>query len=81
MDMAMPCLYYGVPQLCHRMEKFDASKAFDLIDEFSITNMFMPPTALKLMRATNRKLKKPARAISSGSESLAQDLIALITRA
>jgi acetyl-CoA synthetase len=27
MDMAMPCLYYGVPLVSHRMRKFDPDAA------------------------------------------------------
>jgi acetyl-CoA synthetase len=31
MDMAMPCLHYGVPLISHRMRKFDPDAAFALI--------------------------------------------------
>ena len=74
MDMAMPCLYYGVPQIAHRMAKFEPEAAFRLIDDWRVRNLFLPPTALKLMRATGGRLKTPVRSVSSGGESLGADL-------
>ncbi|MGC9418578.1 MAG: AMP-binding protein, partial [Rhodovulum sp.] len=50
MDMAMPCLYYGVPLVACRMRKFDATEAWALIERLKVRNLFLPPTALKLMR-------------------------------
>ncbi len=50
MDMAMPCLYYGVPQVSCRMRKFDPDGPIALIRDEGVRNVFLPPTALKLMR-------------------------------
>ena len=76
MDMAMPCLYYGVPLVAHRMRKFDAAAAYALIAEHSIRNLFMPPTALKLMRGTPVPAGLSVRSISSGGESLGAEMLA-----
>jgi acetyl-CoA synthetase len=70
MDMAMPCLYYGVPLIAHRMRKFDATAAYALIAKHKIRNLFLPPTALKLMRGTPVPAGVNIRTISSGGESL-----------
>ncbi|MEM6636148.1 MAG: AMP-binding protein [Pseudomonadota bacterium] len=75
MDMAMPCLYYGVPLISCRFEKFDPLAAVDLIRRFRLTNLFMPPTALKLMRAAGVQGDFGLRAIGSGGESLGADLL------
>lgn len=76
MDMAMPCLYYGVPLVAHRMRKFEASVAYDLIAQHSIRNLFLPPTALKLMRGTPVPDGLNIRSISSGGESLGAQMLA-----
>lgn len=75
MDMAMPCLYYGVPLISHRMRKFDPAAAYDLIKKHKIRNLFLPPTALKLMRQAPVPAGVDIRTISSGGESLGADLL------
>lgn len=75
MDMAIPCLYYGVPLISHRMRRFDADAAFDLIARENIRNLFMPPTALKMMRDTTPPAASNIRSITSGGESLGADLL------
>lgn len=75
MDMAVTSLYYGVPLVSHRMRKFDPAVAFWLIAEHRITRLFMPPTALKLMRQAGVPEGLLIRTISSGGESLGADLL------
>ncbi|SPH23705.1 Acetyl-coenzyme A synthetase [Defluviimonas aquaemixtae] len=75
MDMAMPCLYYGVPLVCRRMPKFDPDEAFRLIRDHRVTNLFLPPTALKLMRAAKVPEGLSVRAVSSGGESLGAEML------
>lgn len=70
MDMAMPCLFYGVPLVSQRMRKFDPDAAYRLIGTHSIRNLFMPPTALKLMQNAAVPANVSIRSISSGGESL-----------
>lgn len=75
MDMAMPCLYYGVPLISHRMRKFDPDAAYDLIARENIRNLFLPPTALKLMRSATVPEAVDVRTITSGGESLGAELL------
>ncbi len=74
MDLALPALYYGVPLISHRMRKFDPEKAFQLIADYQIRNLFLPPTALKMMQAysVNHSLPENVniRSIASGGEAL-----------
>jgi len=70
MDLAMPCLFYGVPLVSQRLRKFDPDAAFALIAEHNIRNLFLPPTALKLMRNTHVPAAANIRTIASGGESL-----------
>ncbi|MCT8159688.1 AMP-binding protein [Pseudoruegeria sp. SHC-113] len=75
MDMAMPCLYYGVPQISGRMRKFDPDAAFRLIREEALTTLFLPPTALRLLRQAQVPAGLSVRSITSGGESLGADLL------
>ena len=75
MDLAMPCLYYGLPLVAFRFEKFDPERAWELIVDEGVSASFLPPTALKLMRQVEVPKAHRLRAINSGGESLATDLI------
>jgi acetyl-CoA synthetase len=75
MDMAMPCLYYGVPLVSHRMRKFDPDAAYALIAQHGVRNLFLPPTALKLMRGASVPAGVNVRSVSSGGESLGAELL------
>lgn len=75
MDLAMPCLYYGVPLVAQRMRKFEPEAAYRLIRAEGITIGFLPPTALKLMRQAPVPDGVRMRAIGSGGESLGADLL------
>jgi acetyl-CoA synthetase len=75
MDMALPCLYYGVPLIAHRMTKFDPGAAYDLIRRHGARNLFLPPTALKLMRQAPAPGPLPIRSIGSGGEALGAEML------
>ncbi len=76
MDMAIPCLYYGVPLVSRRMRKFDPDEAYALIAAERVRNLFLPPTALKLMRAAKVPDRVDVRSVSSGGESLGAEMLA-----
>jgi acetyl-CoA synthetase len=48
MDALLPALYFGQPIVGYR-GRFDAERAFRLIEKYGIRNTFLFPTALKLM--------------------------------
>ena len=76
-NIMMPALAWGIPLLAHRMEKFDPERAFRLMADHRVRNVFLPPTALKLMR----QVPDPARfafglrSVGSGGESLGAELL------
>jgi acetyl-CoA synthetase len=75
-DVLFPALYHGVPVVGHRARKFDAHAAMQLMADHAIRNVFLPPTALKLMRQA--EVKHPGvklRSIFSGGESLGAELL------
>ncbi len=74
MDLAMPCLYHSVPLVSRRFAKFDPDEAFALIASERVRSLFLPPTALKLMRQARVPPGVDIRSIGSGGESLGPDL-------
>jgi acetyl-CoA synthetase len=75
MDMAMPCLYYGVPLIARRLRRFDAAEALALMRDQGVTNVFLPPTALKMMRGAKVPAGLRLRSVSSGGESLGAEML------
>lgn len=73
-DVLMPALALGVPLVAQRMAKFEPDRAFDLIERFKVRNLFLPPTALKLMRQSSGSAKD-IRTVASGGESLGAELL------
>src|SRR4051794_22346277 len=47
--------YHGVPIVGHRARKFEPQAAMALMADLGIRNVFLPPTALKLMRQADVK--------------------------
>jgi acetyl-CoA synthetase len=77
-DVLLPAWRHGVPVLAYRFPKFDPEEAFSLMARRGVRNVFLPPTALKLMRQTpNPRQRFPfvLRTVGSGGETLGGDLI------
>ena len=77
-DVLLPSWHHGVPVLARRAMKFDPEEAFRLIAKHRVRNLFMPPTALKMMRQVQdpaRRYDYDVRTIGSGGESLGEDLL------
>src|SRR5271169_2080056 len=51
LDALLPSLHYGVPVVAYKFEKFDPERAFALMAQTQTRNAFIPPTALRMMRA------------------------------
>jgi len=70
-DVLMPAWHHGVPVLAHRFRKFDPHEAVSLMVRHGVRNVFLPPTAIKLMRragVTGEGLR--LRTVASGGETL-----------
>src|SRR6267142_2641220 len=78
MDALLPSWMFGVPILGYR-GRFDAERAFYLLDKYGVRNSFLFPTALKLMmKAVPRPRQKYAlniRSIMSAGESVGVTVI------
>jgi acetyl-CoA synthetase len=75
-DVLLPAWHHGVAVVAYRARKFVPADALDLMARQGVRNVFMPPTALKLLRASGaRNPKVRLRSLASGGESLGEDLI------
>jgi acetyl-CoA synthetase len=78
MDALLPAWQCGQPILGYR-GRFDAEKAYDLIDRYGVRNSFLFPTALKLMMKAEPeprgKYNLELRSIMSAGESVGATLI------
>jgi acetyl-CoA synthetase len=75
-DVLFPAWYHGVPVVGHRAKKFEPHAAMDLMADHAVRNVFLPPTALKMMRQAD--VKHPGvrlRSIFTGGESLGVELL------
>ncbi len=76
MDALIPAWYYGIPVLTTEEERFDPAAAFDLMATHRVTLAFLPPTALKMMRASGvRRSDLSLRAIFTGGEPLGAEML------
>ena len=77
LDVLLPSLHHGVPVLAHRMAKFEPEFALRLMAEHGVRNAFLPPTALKMLRAVPnpRRFGCNLRSIGSGGETLGAELL------
>ena len=77
-NILLPSLHYGVPVVARKITKFDPEAAFALMAETGVRNSFIPPTALKIMRATSdvaARFDLKTRTLGSGGEALGRELV------
>jgi acetyl-CoA synthetase len=77
LDVLLPSLFHGVPVLAHRMRKFDPDFAFRLMAEHGVRNAFLPPTALRMLRAVPDpgRFGHRLRSIGTGGETLGAEML------
>ena len=71
-DVVMPGLAHGVPVVAFRMPRFDPELAFDVMAQAGIRNVFMPATALRLMRRAGG-VPVSLRTLASGGETVGEE--------
>jgi len=78
LDVLLPAWHHGVPVLAYRFRKFDPEETFALMARHGVRNVFLPPTALKLMRQVADPRQRHAvalRSVGSGGETLGGELL------
>lgn len=77
LNILLPGLYFGLPVVARKFERFDAEAAFDLMARTGIRNAFIPPTALRMLRSVENpraRFDLQLRSIASGGESLGAEV-------
>ena len=76
LNVLLPGLLLGVPVVSSPAQKFDPELAFRIIAEMDVRNAFIPPTALRIMRAVEAPRSRydlKLRTVGSGGESLGRE--------
>jgi len=84
MNILMGAWYLGIPVLAHRAKKFDPVDALKLMEKHKVRNIFMPPTALKLMRQVDNIAENfdlHLRTVTVAGEPMGEELLAWGRRA
>jgi acetyl-CoA synthetase len=75
-NLLLPSWYFGLPVVAAAHAKFDPDWAAGLIRAERVRNTFLPPTALKMVRAAETDLSgTELRSIMCGGEVLGADLL------
>jgi acetyl-CoA synthetase len=75
LDVLLPGLFHGVPVFSHRFKKFDPDAAYDLMARHQVRNVFIPPTALRMLAQARPRQKPALRTLTSGGETLGAALL------
>jgi acetyl-CoA synthetase len=79
LNILLPGLHFGVPVVARKTEKFDPEEAFRLMADMGVRNTFIPPTALRMLRAVPNprgRFDLSLRTIGSGGEALGAETFA-----
>lgn len=77
-DALLPALNYGMPIVAFEGRGFDAERVCRLMGDYAVSNAFIPPTALKMLRAVpdlRQNYGLRLRAIMSAGEQVGEELI------
>lgn len=77
-DLVFPTWHYGRPLVSYPMGRFDHETAYELLEEFSITDSFLPPTAIRMMMEVDNPTEQydlELKAICSGGEPLTPEIV------
>lgn len=76
LNVLLPGLYFGVPVVAGRFEKFDPEAALLLAEKMQVRSAFIPPTALRMLKTVPdiaKRFRLGLRTVGSGGESLGRE--------
>lgn len=73
-DVLMPGLALGVPVVAARMAKFSPDDCARIVRQGSVRNVFFPPTALRMLKASDTRIEG-LRSVASGGEPLGAEML------
>ena len=77
-DVLFAAWHHGIPVVARRFGKFEPELACELMARHRLRNVFLPPTALKMLRSLpdiRGRWKLNLRSLASGGESLGAELL------
>lgn len=76
LDGLLPSWCYGIPLLAYESKGFDAERICHLLEKYKVSNGFIPPTALKMLRQVDNieRFNFNLRAIMSAGETLGAEI-------
>ena len=76
LDGLLPSWCYGIPLLAYNAQRFDPERICHLLEKYKVTNGFIPPTALKMLRQVENidSFNFNFRAIMSAGETLGAEI-------
>lgn len=74
MNVLMAGLYFGIPVVAARMEKFNAAECKQIIETANVRNVFFPPTALRMIKAEGASIRG-LRSVFCGGEPLGAEML------
>jgi acetyl-CoA synthetase len=84
LNVVMPSLHHGVPVVAQPHARFAPEAALGLIQDLGITNAFLPPTALRMLRSVAKPRERfdltRLRNIASAGEALGPETFAWAER-
>jgi acetyl-CoA synthetase len=76
LNVLLPGLHLGVPVIAGRFDRFDPESALVLAEKMGVRNAFIPPTALRMLKAVPdipKRFRLKFRTVGSGGESLGRE--------
>ncbi|MEX4008828.1 AMP-binding protein [Neoaquamicrobium sediminum] len=76
LNVLLPGLYFGVPVVAGRFERFEPEAALRLMEKMAVRNAFIPPTALRMLKSASgiaSRFDLKLRTIGSGGEALGRE--------
>ena len=76
LNALLPSLYFGVPVVFGRFDKFDPEGALLLMEKMRVRNAFIPPTALRMLKTVadiRRRFRLDLRTVGSAGEALGRE--------
>lgn len=77
LDVLLPSLHHGVAVVSRKFDKFDPEEAYALMAKHDVRNVFIPPTALRMLRTAQNPRGRhnvALRTLGSGGESLGAEI-------
>jgi acetyl-CoA synthetase len=74
-DVLLPGLYHGRPVVAFQTTRFDPERTYELVERLGVRNLFLPATALRMLRGHGGR-RLALRTLASGGETVGEETAA-----